>query len=202
MPSLDPETTILTRRAVAGDIDALNEVVARFAPALLALARHKLGDSPRMACDPEDLVADTWIRALPRLNELEPRNGRITPVIMRFLSTTLVNRYLTMLQKHVLGKPARVGIDEPDGALSAAGTSALSRLGRDERRNAVHDAIARLGKSDAEIVYLRAIQQIPSQEVAELVGVTPGALKVRYCRALKKLREVLPDSLFTDLDDE
>lgn len=60
----------------------------------------------------------------------------------------------------------------------------------------------KLPETDREVVVLRAIQQIPSQEVAALLGVTPGALKVRYCRALKKVRELLTESVFDDIEDE
>ena len=181
MATVDAQTTMLARRAVDGESEALNGIIERFGPALTALARHKLGGPLRSVCDPEDLVADVWVRALPRLSDLEPRDGRITPVIMRFLSTTLVNRYNTILQKHVIGKPERVGFDAPKDDLSASITQALGRLERDERKDAVHEAIAQLPESDRELVYLRAIQQIPSQEVAELLGVTPGALKVGQC---------------------
>ncbi|GJM45587.1 MAG: hypothetical protein DHS20C21_24290 [Gemmatimonadota bacterium] len=202
MTMTDAQTTMLARRAMHGESEALNGIIERFDPTLTALARHKLRGPMAAVCDPEDLVADVWVRALPRLGDLEPRDGRITPVIMRFLSTTLVNRYNTILQKHVIGKPGRVDFDAPEDDLSASITQALGRLERDERRNAVHAAISQLAESDRELVFLRAIQQIPNQEVATLLDVSPGALKVRYHRALKKLRALLPGSIFADIEDE
>ena len=108
-------------------------------------------------------MADTWVRSLPRLKDLEARNGRITPVIMRFLSTTLLNRYNTLLQKHLLGKPAVVAIGEDasrNSGLADSITHALGRVQRNERAEALYAAIEQLSEVDQEIIYRRGIEQV------------------------------------------
>ena len=202
----EAHTTMLAQRAVRGELEALGALVERFDPPLLALARRRLARSLQDLYDPEDLVADAWLRTLPRLQGLEPRDGRITPVIMRFLSTTLLHRYNTLLQKHLLGKPAVVPIgaedSRGDGGVADSVTHVLSRMERSERADALHAAIEELSDADQEVVYLRAIEQVPNRDAAQLLGVQPGALKTRYCRALKRLRERLPESVFADLPED
>ena len=201
----DPATTTLVaRRAVAGDLESLGVLLERFNPPLLALARRRLAGPLKGHYDAEDLVADTWVRTLPRLPDLQARDGRITPVVMRFLSSALVNRCNTLLQKLVHGKPTRVEFPDPsDGSpvsrLPAEVDGAITAVVRKEAQGAVHEAIERITEPDREIVYLRAIEQVPVREVAALVGLSETAVKKRYARALKQLTHDLPRSVFSDL---
>lgn len=206
LPPREAHTTMLAQRAVKGELEALGALVERFDPPLLALARRRLARGLQQFYDPEDLVADTWLRSLPRLQDLEPRDGRITPVIMRFLSTTLLHRYNTLLQKHLLGKPAVVRIgpadSKDDGGMADSVTHVLSGMERNERADALYAAIGELSESDQEVVYLRAIEQVSNRNAADLLGIQPGALKTRYCRALQRLRARLPESVFADLPED
>ena len=49
----------------------------------------------------EDLVQEVWAVALPRLKDLVPRDDRLTPVLVRFLSQTLLNIYCNLMRKHI-----------------------------------------------------------------------------------------------------
>lgn len=80
------------RLAVRGDHASLEWVVRRFTPPLLAMARYRMGPRLARAAEPEDVVAEVWAIALPRLIGLARRSGRQTPVLFKFLSTTLVHR--------------------------------------------------------------------------------------------------------------
>jgi len=52
----------------------------------------------------------------------------------------------------------------------------------------LHLAISQLDVSDRELVILNRFQEIKYEELAEIVGSTPGAVKTIVSRALKKLR--------------
>src|SRR5262245_6482251 len=90
-------TTLHLRAALRGDRAGLEWFVERFTPLLLAQASHRLGPELRRLTDPEDLVQDVWVRVLPRLAGLKPRDGRMTPVVLRFASSTLLNRLNSLL---------------------------------------------------------------------------------------------------------
>ena len=54
----------------------------------------------------------------------------------------------------------------------------------------LHLAINQLDATDRELVILNRIQEIKYKELAEIVGSTPGAVKTKVSRALKKLKTI------------
>lgn len=54
----------------------------------------------------------------------------------------------------------------------------------------LHLAIEQLDPSDRELVILNRFQEIKYEELAEIVGSTPGAVKTKVSRALKKLKTI------------
>jgi len=99
-----PPTTRIVRGAREGDPLALGQMVERFTPWLLVQARYRLGGRLKHLCDPEDLVNDVWAVAFPRLRGLDARDGRYTPVLVRFLSTTLLHRLEDLIDKHLISR--------------------------------------------------------------------------------------------------
>jgi len=51
-------------------------------------------------------------------------------------------------------------------------------------------ALAKLETSDRELLILNRFQEIKYAELAEIVGSTPGAVKTKVSRALKKLKTI------------
>lgn len=195
------------RRAVAGESGSVSWLVERLSPLLAAQASWRLGPLLRPLYDPEDLVSDAWLRLLPELGGLPPRDGRFTPVVLRFLSTAILNRVNNLVKKHLRsGSPAAPAAGLPDdaeagplAAIPADVTGAVSAAVRQERHRTVAEAIDALGPQDREIVILRGVEQRANATVAELLGIAPEAAAMRYHRALKRLRDRLPGSAFDEL---
>jgi len=200
----DDLTTMHVRQAVAGNEQSRSWIVARFTPLLLTQARYRLrGDLGRLT-EPADVVQDVWLRVLPRLDELTPEQ-RYTPVLVSYLSRAVLfqinNVMRTALRRRARGAVDAKGGDEI-GEVRDERTGIVTMLARGERRDAVLAAIEALGEDDREVLVLRAIEQHPNQIAAGMLGVEPGTLAVRYHRALKKLREQLPDSVFDEFGDD
>jgi RNA polymerase sigma-70 factor (ECF subfamily) len=53
----------------------------------------------------------------------------------------------------------------------------------------VYQAIARLRAKEQTVVTLRLLEEIPHDEIAQIMKIRPGTVRVIYSRALKKLRE-------------
>jgi RNA polymerase sigma-70 factor (ECF subfamily) len=66
-------------------------------------------------------------------------------------------------------------------------SSAMSR----ETRDRVLEGIAQLPEVSRNVLLLRDIQGLDTEEAAEVLGITPGATKVRLHRARQALRELL-----------
>ena len=75
--------------------------------------------------------------------------------------------------------------------LVADGTSPSAHVVQEETLARVREALERLSARDREILVLRHLEHLSVGEIAAVVGITPGAVKVRRLRALQRLRGVL-----------
>lgn len=200
----DPgETSLLVRRAKRGDAAGLEQLVRRFSPLLLAQARYRVPSALAAHVDPEDVVQEVWAVALPGLGALGARDGRETPVLLKFLATTLLYRVANLTRKHIRGDADRAsgGGTSGFGRLAADTLGVVTRATRAEAGGDVARAIASLTERDREIVVLRGIEQHTNARVAELVGDSANAVSLRYNRALATLRQRLCASVFDELAD-
>lgn len=195
-------TSMHLRRARDGDADSLEEAVRRLTPLLLAQARYRLKAITRRVMDPEDLVAEAWLKTLPRLRELTPREGRFTPVVLSYLSTTLRRRAKDVLAAQLRRAPPP-DAEAPESVqwLPADTRNVVTRVVQEEASDALHRAIEGMKPEDREILVLRGLEQTPIKEVAQVTGLSEDVVKQRYRRALQRLRERLPGSVLDELGD-
>ncbi|MBL8901471.1 MAG: sigma-70 family RNA polymerase sigma factor [Planctomycetes bacterium] len=197
-------TTFHTAQAVAGEADSLAWIIQRFQPILRAHAEDCLGQRLGRQLDPEDLVQETWAVTLPRLADLVPREGRLTPVLARFLSTVMVRLANRLLQKHLLRRAENVDrpIDAERSAfrrLTEPTRGQLTRLLHSERDAALRTLLEGLETEERQLLLLRAFEQRPTREVAAILGIAPGAVDTRYSRLRARLREQLHGTIFDEL---
>lgn len=190
---MSEHTSTNVRLACKGDKEALIWIVQRFSPLLMRRAGGIWHGRPATERSPEDAVAETWLIALPYLPRLEPRDGRMTPVLLQFLYTVLTRR----LKKT---QEAPVSVTEPpersDGKTSH---EALRALVQSEEVSRVYAAIEALGYPDCDIVLARAMDEETPSELGERLGLSANAVNIRNHRAVKKLRDDLGPSIFDDL---
>ncbi len=205
-PSEPHPTTFYVQKAMDGDEESWNWVVERLSPLLHAQAEYHLGPELRLNYDPTDLVNDVWQVAFTKLRR---QDGRQTPAVVRFLSSTLRNRVRDLVKKHIRGKPKRQGGGGEDSegldpvARLPADQSAVSQAAvKGEAQELVTQAIRNLSSEDRELVVLRAIEQQPNKDVAAVMGLEPNTVAVRYRRILQRMREALPGSVFEELSED
>lgn len=197
------DTTHFIRQAMAGDHGGMTAVIERFEPFLHAAASYHLGPQLRGVCEPRDLTMEVWAVALRRFGDLRFESGVSSRAFMSFLVSTMRNLVNNLLRRHLKAGRLKVGTLEagdssrpdPFDLLPAEVTGATSRARLDELRSTFAEALERLSPDDRAIIVLRAIEQVPYEEAALVLGVAKGTLAVRYHRALEKLRSLLPDSL-------
>jgi RNA polymerase sigma-70 factor (ECF subfamily) len=64
-------------------------------------------------------------------------------------------------------------------------------LQREELRQALKHAIARLGPKYREVLILRDVQQLSTEETAQVLGISEGNVKARLLRARLQMRDAL-----------
>ncbi len=198
------ETSYHVRLACEGDRQSLDWIVEKLSPLLLASARYRLRRSLRSVCDPEDIVQEVWLTTLPKLKDIECREGRYTPVLLKFLSSTLLHKLSNIFQKHIKGKPRRAqappdGGEEPLDSVKSDWTGVITRVLRKEVGEAVTSSLEQLSLEDLELAVLRGIEQHSYEDIAILLKQPAKSLAVRYSRILKKLRARVPESVFAEL---
>lgn len=191
-------------RAASGDRDSVEWLVARLSPLLRSHAEYRLGTVLRRHYDPDDLVHDAWLAALPRLGDIgndEARRG--TPSLLRYLSNTIVYRIGKLARRHARGAAAGGGdvAEPPPNELPAEITGAVTRAARGEQHETLRACLAELDDGDREIVLLRGVEQLSAKAAAAMLGIGVEAAHKRYQRALARLRERLPDSVFDELGE-
>jgi RNA polymerase sigma factor (sigma-70 family) len=89
----------------------------------------------------------------------------------------------------------------PTREFSAEQSGVVSRALRNERHEAVREALDSLEPKDREVVLLRGVEQVPAKAAAVVIGVSEEAVSKRFRRALAKLRARLPGSVFDEIVD-
>ncbi|MBL4848273.1 MAG: sigma-70 family RNA polymerase sigma factor [Planctomycetes bacterium] len=167
-------------RYQAGDTEAFQELYRRYAPRLQGLMRRSLFRQEEAA----DLVQQTF------LHLHRARNDFRTGALLRPWLFTIA---LNLKRKHfrtVARRPAsELGEIDPAGNDPGPG----SPLERSEEQAAVREALAKLPAGTREVIELHWFEGLPFAEVAQTVGASLSAVKVRAHRGYKALRELLAD---------
>ena len=143
----------------------------------------------RDQAEAEDLVQETYLRAVRAFGELSPDSN-----LKNWLFVILRNAWLNEL-RHARSGPRFVELeteetsanDWPDSRAVDPYVLYLRKLEREE----IIDAIASLPALHREIVILRDIEGFSYQEIATMLGCPAGTVMSRLGRAREKLRGIL-----------
>jgi RNA polymerase sigma factor (sigma-70 family) len=173
----------LVRRAHDGDIGAQNELCARYLPRLQRWAHGRLPAWARGALDTHDLVQDTFIQVLRRIDQFEPRHEG---AFHGYLRQALLNRVRDEIRRAHRHAPA-----EPlDTARPASDPSPLEEAIGQEALERYEAALARLRPDDREALILRIEMRYPYAEIATaLAKPSIAAAQMAVSRALVRLAE-------------
>jgi len=155
------------------DHDSLEHLYREAGPALLAYFRHQ----PSLAGAAEDLLQDTFLRALRQRGRLEKAVSRRAYVfgIARHVGLDALRRV----------KPGSDPVDVPG----------VPETQPDERLEAMRAAIAALPPLHREALLLRLQQDFSYDEIAEVLQVPVGTVRSRLHHAVRQLRQTLNPSV-------
>jgi RNA polymerase sigma-70 factor (ECF subfamily) len=114
-------------------------------------------------------------------------------IVLRRRHVRAQRRSILLEQPIVLALPDESATDLADRLVSAA-ICPGRRLLREELRRRVHQAFLELRENDREVLVLRYLEQLSVAETAAVLGISPGAVKVRHLRALERLRALLDET--------
>jgi RNA polymerase sigma-70 factor (ECF subfamily) len=183
------ESTLeLLARVRQGDREALDRLFARCLPPLRRWARGRLPAAARGALDTQDLVQDTILNSLRRLDQFESRHEG---ALQAYLRQAVLNRIRDEARRFSR-RPAATELTESQPVDAASPLDiAIGRQGV-ARYEA---ALQRLKPADREAIIGRMELQHDYQELAIILGKpNANAARVAVTRALARLMEQLDES--------
>jgi len=188
------DDALLLARAAAGDADALETLMSRYSARIYRLAYGVT----RNPSDAEEVVQDVFLQMVLKGTGFEGR-AAVSSWIYRVTTNVALNKRRgkrreleTSLEEHLPTFKAD-GHREGERAFLVADWSATpeAELLSGEWRRVLTEAIERLPDHYRAVLVLRDVEELSSDEVAEIVGDTVAAVKTRLHRARMALREQL-----------
>jgi RNA polymerase sigma-70 factor (ECF subfamily) len=187
---LRADDVALVARLRSGDGQAFEELVRRDTPRLLRVARRFL-DSEE---DARDAVQDAFVSAFRSIGEFES-TARLSTWLHRIVINASLMKLRTRRRKpeEDIEKYLPRFLEDGHQVESSVGwpESPEAAAQRAETANFVRAAIARLPETYRVVLMLRDIEELSTEEVAEMLGLTPNAVKIRLHRGRQALRTLL-----------
>lgn len=168
----------LWKRAKAGDGVAFDELFSIHTERLLVFISAKLGSRLRERIEPQDVLQDAYAAAWQAFSQFDYTDeGAFLRWMCRIIDNRLrdANDYFTAAKRQVQARPYTM----PTGPLTA--------LARAENRERLQAALVQLSDEHREVILLRYFQGVSTEEAAEQMQRSPGAIRNLLSRALIEL---------------
>lgn len=177
-----------------GDDAAFEELVRAYGGRMLAVARRFL----RTDEDAKDAVQDAFLSAFRSLDRFEG-NARISTWLHRIVVNAALMKLRTRRRKPEQSIEELLPGFLEDGHLSAPASpwrpTEPDGMERQELSDLLTAKIDELPESYRNVLMLRDIEELGTEETAEIMGISPGAVKTRLHRARQALRGLLAPHL-------
>jgi RNA polymerase sigma-70 factor (ECF subfamily) len=182
----DDELQLVTA-ARAGDIPAFETLVNRYERKIFRLGMNITGSRE----DAEDVMQEAFLKAYQHLPEFEG-NSRFYTWLVRIA----VNQALMKLRKR---RPNQVSLDEEIETgedsffrdVEDWGPSPAERYEQTQLHDILNEAISELDPNFRIVFQLRDIEEMSTEETADVLHLSVPAVKSRLLRARLKLRQKL-----------
>jgi RNA polymerase sigma-70 factor, ECF subfamily len=165
--------------------------VAKYERQIFGVARRIVGQHQ----DAEEVTQQTFLSVLEHLGEFREESQFRT-----WLLRIATNHALGLLRKRSVreaysldkidSEDSYEGIPRPEFIATWNETPDQLAM-RQETKTSIEDALASLNEKYRVVFVLRDIEELSTQETANILGITPEAVKVRLLRARLMLRERL-----------
>jgi len=167
----------LVGRLLQGDTAAYGDLVNRHMRRAFAVAFRILGHRE----DAEDVVQDSFIRALERIDSLD-RSRPFRPWLTKIIVNQALNYRRSRTRRVTESIPMDARAMTPSPENDAERSALRDRLGK---------AMATLPEKQRTIVQLADIEQFTSAEIAEIMDMADGTVRWHLHQARHALRSVL-----------
>ncbi|MEJ5997532.1 sigma-70 family RNA polymerase sigma factor [Corynebacterium sp. H130] len=182
MNEFEAELAELVPLAAEGDRKALQRIIAIIHPPVLRYARARIGGGKHPTAD--DVTQEILLAVATSVSNYVDRGRPFMAFVYGIASNKVADAHRAFAKD--LSNPT----DEvPDSAVEHESPESYALVS--DASNRVRDLLDSLNEKAREIVTLRVFVGLSAEETAEIVGSTPGAVRVAQHRALASLRKQL-----------
>jgi len=175
--NLDPVSdTALMMKVKAGDIDKLGLLYERYSKMLFGFFWRMSGSVETS----EDLVQTVFYRILKKRSQFKGK-GKFSSWMFQIAHNLWADHYK---------KSHRIDLkDDMERWELKEGLSTDEQIEREEQLRQLRTALHSLSDDKREVIILSRYQGMKYNEIANILGTTEGAIKIKVFRALTELRE-------------
>ena len=179
--------------ARTGDRNAMLRLMTPYTSSLYGVALRMTHNS----ADAEDVRQETFVKVFLRMAQFTGNPQAEHDDLRAWISRIAVNSSIDLIRRRREAK--NVSLEEPlgnlgetfGGQLMSQGENPEERFARRQTRMLFAKAIRRLAPELRQVCLLRDVLQYSTQEVADRLGISALAVRLRLFRAHSKLRETL-----------
>jgi len=162
----------------------------QYSPAIAAFLRA------RGAREPEDLTSEVFISVFDRLPSFQGDEAQFRSFLFSVAYRRLVDEFRTRARR---GEHEQWDADTDTRSTPSAEHDAIDRVGDRETLSLLDS----LPPDQRDVMVLRIVSDLTVEQVAEVLGKRPGAIKALQRRALERLRKKIAPTRTPsdDLDD-
>lgn len=178
----------LVELAKAGDEEAFPKLVQRYSRRILRVARNITNNNE----DAEDVLQETFLKAYGHLESFQGNSKFYTWLVRIAMNESLMKLRKRRTDKVVsLDEELDTGEDTVTREVAVWEGNPEDRYSQEELRDILDKTIASLPESFRSVFVLRDVEEMSTEETAEMLGLSIPAVKSRLLRARLQLREKL-----------
>ena len=179
-----PEVVALVRAAQAGDADAFGKLYDHYLDLVYRYVYYRVGGKALA----EDLVSETFLRALRRIGSFEWQGRDFAAWLITIARNIIADHYKSGRFRLEVSTADMLDADRADEGIEAGVLEGLTNA-------ALLEAVKKLNGEQQECVVLRFLQGLSVLETAQAMGKSEGAIKALQYRAVRTLGRMLPKEL-------
>jgi RNA polymerase sigma-70 factor (ECF subfamily) len=184
----------LVPAAVAGDLEARDLLLAEIQPLVQRYCRGRLGRNESVIGSADDVAQDVCLAVISALPHYEIKGLSFRAFVYGIAAHKVTDAF------RAIGRNRSDPVaDLPDSPILSDGPE--QRLLAAELAERLGHLLHKLTPRQREVLVLRIAVGLSAEETAQVVGSTPGAVRVTQHRALNRLRGVIGDPLDVDPED-
>ncbi len=180
----DEQFRQLVDAAVNRDPVATQRVLESIRPIVLRYCRARIGRLDRSFASADDVVQEVCLSVISALPSYRDQGQPFLAFVYGIAQHKVADAHRAAARNKSLPVP-----EVPDRPETVAGPE--QRVLQDELKSNMDRLLAVLSDKQREIVVLRVVVGLSAEETADLVGSTPGAVRVAQHRALTRLRKLV-----------